>query len=336
MPAAGNGRFASPTRAALVVEAPEGTLVVLSGDRVNDFHAGLRGEAGLPLFPDQRLARMISGGSLDVWRVNKPRDWRDRLAGEDRQRREAHIYVQSDIAARRCAGASTLARLDLADRGPWVEDAVIAWQQDTSSGADLSFAGLCTHELRWLREAQDKLAPRLLGFLHAMAGENANLAPIALAAGPRPDLDEDADELLERVPNELAAAAAGIRRRKRATWVGPGRLLAEANATVDTRKKASAMLRAGLVLARRYASGWRKERLEDAVELIGQAVKLLEPHDMPKTMAFALARSAEVWDMLEESELSRFDRERALDLLDDGHGGVLDEGLAQELNELLG
>ncbi|MCP4915532.1 MAG: hypothetical protein GY913_01285 [Proteobacteria bacterium] len=335
VPAAGPGRFASPTRAVLVVEAPEGTIVIISGERVNDFHAGLRGEAGLPLFPDQRLARVISGGSLEAWRVNRPRDWHDRIAGEDRQRREARIYVQSDIPARRCAGASTMARLDLADRGPWIEDAVVAWEQDTSGNADLSFAGLCIHELRWLREAQDKLAPRLHAFLFALAGQNHNLMPIAMSAGPCPELDESPDELLERVPNEMAAAAAGIRRRKRAAWVGPGRLLAEANATTDTRKKAGAMLRAGLVLARRYSSGWRRERLEDAVELIGQAVKLLESHEMPKTIAFALARSAEVWDMLEETELAQFDRERALDLLDDGEGGLLDAELAEELRSLL-
>ena len=316
LPSEEPGHFKGHTRLAHV----EPGWAWFAGHRVEELIAGLRDEAGLTL---------VEEDCTDL--VRAPTDWRERISDEDRQRREAHVYVESGDPARRAAGASTLARLELADRGPWVEEAVVGWEMHDTGGADLAFASLCVHELRWLRLAHDKLAPRLLGFLWWLASQNANLLPIARRAGDRPPFEEDPREL----PNEMAAAAMGIRRRSRASWVGPARLLAQAEASRDTKVQASRLLQAGIVLVQRYGSGWRRERLEDARDLMGRAVQLLDPNDMPKSRALALAQCAEAEDALGEAERAQFMRAEALDLLDDGYGGYLDQRLGEILEEKL-
>jgi len=306
------GAFRSHTRAAQV----EPGWAWFTGHRVDELIQGLRDESGLQLIDDE---------CPDL--VRAPSDWRERTSDEDRQRREAHAYVDSGDPARRAAGASTLARLELADRGPWVEEAVVAWEIHEGAGADLAFAGLCVHELRWLRLAHDKLAPRLLAFLWWLASDNANLLPIARRVGAKPDVFDDP----KSVPNEMAAAAAGIRRRSRSQWLGPARLLHRADHTRDPKQQASLLLRAGMGLMQRYGSGWRPERVEDAVAVIGRAVQLLDANDMPKSRALALAHCAEAEDALGHADRAEFLRAEALDLLDDGYGGYLDQSLGEAL-----
>lgn len=311
------GSFRSHTRVAQL----ERGCAWFAGHRIDDLVAGLRHESGLELADDD---------CSDI--VRAPSGWRERTSDEDRQRREAHAYVHSGDVARRAAGASTLARLELDDRAPWVEEAVVAWELHDSGGADLAFAGLCVHELRWLRLAHDKLASRLLAFLWFLASENANILPIARRAGPEPDFAEDP----RVVPNEMAAAAAGIRRRSRSTWLGPARLMHLAETTRDPKQQASYLLRAGMVLGQHYGSGWKRDKLEDALALMGRSVQLLDGHDMPKSRALALSQCAGVEDLLGRAERADFLRAEALELLDDGYGGYLDTTLGELLAEKLG
>ena len=301
---------------------------MLAGYRIDELVDGLRLEAGLPLLDAE--------GFLDDdgrYQVGLPSDWRERTEDEERQRREAHAYLDSGDPGRRVAGASTLARLELFDRGPWVEEAVVAWERCQGGRGDLPMLGLCSHELRWLLVAKDKLAPRLMGFMWAVADQNHNVAAIAQRQGTRPLLMESDQELLERVPRELAGAAAGLRRRERAGFAGFPRYADELEHCNDPRQRAVLLLQASDVLLQRYGSGWRPGRVEDIGELLQEALTLLPGARNPKSRAYALYRLAEVRQLLGLGELAQFARDEALDLLDDGQGGYLDAALAAALRD---
>jgi hypothetical protein len=324
----GPGRWRSRTRVACLEPTPEGDVLLLAGYRIDELVDGLRLEAGLPLIDAEGF---LPG--QERFEVGLPSDWRERTTDEDRQRREARTYCESGDPGRQVAGASTLARLELFDRGPWVEEAVVAWERCVGGRGDLAMLGLCSHELRWLQAARDKLTPRLLGFMWAISAQNAQVASIAQRLGPRPDLDETNEQLLERVPRELAAAAAGLRRRERAGYAGFPRYAAELAECEDTQRQAALLVQACDVLMRRYGSGWMPGRIEEIGDLLEQALSLLHAERSPKSRAYALYRLAEVRRLLGLVELAQFAREEALDLLDDGQGGYLDQRLAQAIQD---
>ena len=322
----GPGRWRSGTRVALLEPTPEGDVLMLAGYRIDELVDGLCLEAGLSLIdaegflPDQ-----------DRYEVGLPSDWRERTTDEDRQRREARTYCESGVPGRQVAGASTLARLELFDRGPWVEEAVVAWERCVGGRGDLPMLGLCSHELRWLQAGHDKLAPRLIGFMWAVSDHNANVSAIAQRQASRPMLAESPAELRERVPRELAAAAAGLRRRERSGYAGFPRYAYELSRCEDTQRQAALLVQACDVLMRRYGSGWMPGRIEEIGDLLEQAVTLLRGDRNPKSRAYALYRLAEIRRLLRKGELAQFAREEALDLLDDGQGGCLDASLAQAI-----
>lgn len=327
-------RWQGGLRAAFTEPVASGKhLLVLAGHRVDELAEGLRLEAGLPLVPGANAALELGrkrGGGLEVFRVGLPGRWRQLIRAEQEQIEEATAALDSKDAARTTAAASTLARLEFFDRGPWVELAVVCWEQ-AGYAADLALASLCLHELRWLRVARDPLAERVVAFLWALSDNNWSVEAIARRCGPRVDLGVHPQTLAEEVPTELAAAACGVPTRQRRHWRGAASFEAMLQAQSDPRMRAVVALKAVQGILPRYISGWNPARLSQLRLLAMQATDEFGPEHHPKMRALAMASLADIEGAAGDEAKADGLRRQALRLLRLPDGRFRDEGLAKQL-----
>jgi hypothetical protein len=302
-------------------------LLVLAGHRVDELARGLIHEACLPL-SDGRDA-VEEQGLLEATQVGLPKRWRELKRAEEEQIEEALVGMASEDHPRRTASAATLARLEMLDRGPWVEHAVVSWELGGYK-ADLAFSSLCQYEMAWLRVARDPLADRVLGLMWALSENNWAIEPIARRAGPKPDLGIPAQTLAEQVPTELAAAACGVPTRHRRAFKGAASYEAMIRSQEDPAMQAVVALRAVGEILPRYASGWHKPRLDQLRELALQATNHFGA-EHPKMRALALASLADVEDAAGMDVSAEPLRRQALVVLRQPDGHFRDEGLAKRL-----
>lgn len=336
-PMEGDGhRWRSTMRAVYARSLPDSSrmLVVLAGNRKEELLQGLQLEAGLLIRPGDDVAGRLESDELQhperVWHIGLPSNWRSVCDGEARQIAEARERIRSRYPDRRCSGASTLARLQLMDRGPWVEEAIVSWEASSGRG-DLAIATLFAHELSWLRMAKDPLARPLHRFLWALAQDREAVQVLLSDLGDPPKLSaEQRSTLLAQVPAQVAAAAMGVHPERREGFAGEARYREALNQIQDMSTRAALRVEAADVLLEMYGSGWNVPRLEGVLELL-QAALTQFADGQPTSKARTLILQARALEGLHRFDVARTSLEDAAKLILDHNGRPRDPQLAREI-----
>ncbi|MCB9745972.1 MAG: hypothetical protein H6740_25580 [Alphaproteobacteria bacterium] len=335
------GRWSSDLRVAYLKELPDKDwLLVLAGHRVEELSEGLRFEARVPMRAAEEDATVLEPEGVEnpqvIWHMGLPKNWRDRCDGEERQRVEAHASLESKLPERRCSGASALARLELLDRAPWVERAVVFWEE-SEGRADLPLMTLFMRELDWLQAAEDPIVDSLLALMHLLAQENASLqALVHELPQPRSAFGHSREQLLETVPTEVAAAAAGLAPAGRKGYAGPGRYEAALRQVQDTTTRAALRVEAAQVMLERYEGGWSPTALHDVSDLLRDTLYFYADGRNPVGRAGALVLMARTQTAMGDKDSARKSLEEAAECVIDERGLPRDPDLAQEILKRLG
>ncbi|MCB9763355.1 MAG: hypothetical protein H6739_26550 [Alphaproteobacteria bacterium] len=330
-------RWRSPLRIAFLLPIPGDSrdLVVFAGHRMTELVEALVHESRLPLVSGDELADAVVPREFKsrerAWHIGLPSNWTDLCEGEDRQRVEAITAFESRYSERRAAGAATLARLEIFDRGPWVERAVVAWEE-SSGGGDISIAALLLHELTWLAQSGDPLADPVRALLHLMVTEREGLVAVVRGV-PRPTSAAGLSRqyLMEQVPTMVAAAAAGVPPDRREGYAGPGRYESALRTVQDSNTRAALRVEAAQVMLARYDSGWNPRALEEVIVLLDDALYNYPAGGHPIARAQALILLSRARRGLGDGDAARALLEEAGQLIVDERGLPRDEKLAREI-----